>query len=364
MGGKKLINKDKDYVFNNTQTNIAKGIGILLLLWHHLFYNSKSYFDKFTTIKTIGNIPVECWMATLGKACVALFLILSGYGMYKSWKSFESKSPNKRLGIKDTLYFIKKHLLKLMFGYWFIYILFVPISIFVGEPFWSVYEKNILYAGVDFLGLAKIFGTPTMNPTWWFMGVIIVYYIVFPLIMKLMDYSPELMLVIACVISMAFLLPIKDYGEVRKWFLPFIMGVYFAHYDFFLKVDNKLNTMWKKLFVSGGLVFVFSVLRINNSRIGVLTLLAVAVILFTYMVLSRIPILSKVLEELGKSSSNIFMFHTFIFLVYFPSYVYGLKYAPLIYVAFLAVCYVISKLIDLLRKVLFVDKLLELCIKR
>lgn len=52
---------------------IMKGIAICAMLWHHLFYTHPEY----------GKFVYE--LGQLGKVCVAIFLFVSGYGLYKSF---------------------------------------------------------------------------------------------------------------------------------------------------------------------------------------------------------------------------------------------------------------------------------------
>lgn len=63
---------------------ILKGVAILFMLWHHLFWND-SFRLFYTAIGlTISGEPIE---QRLGRLCdpVALFVFLSGYGLYKSY---------------------------------------------------------------------------------------------------------------------------------------------------------------------------------------------------------------------------------------------------------------------------------------
>ena len=53
-------------------SKVAKGGAVLLLLWHHLFYMHPEY-GWFVH-----------WTACYAKICVAMFLILSGYGLANS----------------------------------------------------------------------------------------------------------------------------------------------------------------------------------------------------------------------------------------------------------------------------------------
>ena len=177
--------------FDIRQTRIAKGIAILLLLWHHIFLNTPENQQRFVSLFSIKGVPIECLVSEYAKVCVAMFLVLSGYGLYKSWINRFGiiLGGNYNPRIKDQISFVKNRLTKLMFGFWVVFIIFVPLSIWFGKPFWIVYKGNVLYGLIDFFGLSTIFSTPTMNPTWWFMGAIIVFYILFPLLIKLFSYS-------------------------------------------------------------------------------------------------------------------------------------------------------------------------------
>ena len=76
-----LTDKQTGLVFDKRQTNIAKGVAVLLLLWHHLFYNKPEYYERFTSIFVYQGVPIECRIATFCKVCVAIFLVLSGFGL-------------------------------------------------------------------------------------------------------------------------------------------------------------------------------------------------------------------------------------------------------------------------------------------
>ncbi len=66
--------------FDITATQASKGTALLLLLWHHLFYTHPEY-GVFI-----------CESAIAAKVCVAIFIILSGYGLSESMK-------NKSIGV-------------------------------------------------------------------------------------------------------------------------------------------------------------------------------------------------------------------------------------------------------------------------
>ena len=94
--------------FTKNDTLVAKGAAVILLLIHHLFYSVDYNFSSFLMSK-------EGWvdLAKIGKVCVAMFLILSGYGLSKSFEKYE----------KSSYSFVQKHLLKLYTGFWIIFAL-------------------------------------------------------------------------------------------------------------------------------------------------------------------------------------------------------------------------------------------------
>lgn len=82
-------------------TSVLKGIAICAMLCHHLFYQSPE------------SGYVVWHLAMLGKVCVAIFLMLSGYGLTIQMKKLVTNSDGEIRGgksyascRKDTLSFI------------------------------------------------------------------------------------------------------------------------------------------------------------------------------------------------------------------------------------------------------------------
>lgn len=350
--------KENGFSFDIRQTNICKGVAVLILVFHHMFRYSPV---DFVPLIMIGDRSLAYRVADFGHVCVAVFLILSGYGLYKSYCSAERRNGG-RMSVKHDLVFIKNHLLKLMSGFWFVYIIFLAIGMLMGRNFWDIYEHNILYMLFDFLGIADLTGTPTYNQTWWFMGIIILYYIFFPLMIKLLKIAPELLLGIALFLNFAVFIP--DWGEARTHFLPFVFGIYLSRYDLINKVSLTVNKVYKALIVSFLLIGAGVLFRhYNKNSIAMDTMFASGIVMLSAFVLSRIPGVRKVLEELGKTSSSIFMFHSFIYVYFHPcrDFIYWFKYVPIIFIVMMAVCYGIAKLLDLIKHLIRYDKLVDLC---
>lgn len=100
-----------------------KGAGILLMLFHHLFYSPSStslFWDYHIHVGSF-DFGVVNQIGIFSKLCVAIFVFASGYGL-------ETTFYNKEIG---ALSFYIHQFKKLYLNYWFIWLLFVPVGIFV-----------------------------------------------------------------------------------------------------------------------------------------------------------------------------------------------------------------------------------------
>ena len=120
---------------NNTAITLnksleLKGIAILLLLLHHLFYVQSGLYKDIN----IFGIPVIQQIAIGCKSCVAIFVFISGYGL-------SVKYNRTQINIKD---FYKRRFIKLYLNYWLIWIVFVPVGIFYfGRTMDVIYHEHV-----------------------------------------------------------------------------------------------------------------------------------------------------------------------------------------------------------------------------
>lgn len=146
----------------------------------------------------------------------------------------------------------------------------------------------------------------------------------------------------------------------KPWLFPFVLGMYFSQNNLFERADKRLNSKSKKASVCIIFVVCTSYLQyaVFDMTVKFDGVFAIAIILTGYLLISKVPILNKILEELGKYSAQIFMFHTFIFSYYFKDFIYGCKYSLLIFVVLTVVCYIIARLLEWLKHIVRYDKLL------
>lgn len=333
-------------------TNVLKGIALLILLFHHLWYtnegadlNGNNIIDG--TEHYLQTLSISC------KICVAIFVFLSGYGLTKSYKG-------------NAKYHFAHRLTKLYLNYWLIWILFVPVGVFYfNRTFPDVYQTShvVLMAIIDFLGLSTSFGFYGYNATWWFYSSIILLYIIYPLIHRTIKYWHLWFLV---GISFSYVLGqfsshisvlnrIWTFVEPIHYYLGvFIWGCLISQFNIISWLRQHLNT--KISIALWGLFVYIAYFRIRAGWGGMnmdpyLTVLFVLV----YTTIGGMEKTKNVFAFIGKHSFNIFLFHTFIFALYFHNFVYYTQNPVIQYLSLLIPCIIISVLIEKLKQIIHFD---------
>ena len=337
--------------FTKDQTLIAKGLFIILLLSHHLFY-----FNNLETyhIKTI--IQDENFLNYLFffcKICVGGFVFLSAYGITLI---FMSQKENCGTGTYFSI--MINRLLKLLFSFWPVFFLALIAQQFMGQKNVMDFYRSEgyfrpLYMVFDGLGLSKYFQTPTLNITWWYLTLAIILIILMPLIYMLVKKFGWLVFIPAF-----FILPyMLDQDYDLGYLIPtMILGTICAK-------DNLLNRLrnlgqGRKLMKAAkagiSVVLVIISFQIMITLNAVTYCYALTSFLFVYIsfeFLSCIPVLNMVMKRIGKNASNIFFTHTFIYYYYFSKFIFSFQYDLLILLALLLSSLLLSEAIELVKKI-------------
>lgn len=324
-------------------TEILKGIAVLLLLFHHLFLGGVDFDDVY-----VGQIPLVQTFGAQSKLCVAIFVFLSGYGL--------TAGAIKTGGIPNLLAFYRKRYVKLMVNFWLIWLLFVPVGVVAfNRTFPDVYgEHYMIRIFTDLLGACSI---SSYNPTWWFYGCIICLYILFPFLYKIMDYW-YLLIPISGVLAFVWIIPTPGFDICRSYLCVFLLGMAVK------------NICPPHLYIrkAPAVLSLFSVAVLFVCRMWVpytFNLLWDAVIVVVgvcvYVQLYIPQWLARALSFMGKHSFNIFLFHTF-FLLYSRSFIYWSKNPILIFLTMLITCVVVSIGIEWVKKTFGIYKFQKLLI--
>lgn len=297
------------------------------MLIHHLFYggHSQALYDGISFL----GYGVINQLGLYGKLCVAIFVFLSGYGLMKKYGTdFSCKT------------FYLSRLKRLYFNYWFIWLVFVPIGVFVfHRNFVDVYNDHIIIKVIlDLLGLLNITGLHGYNPTWWFYSCIIILYMLYPVLAKAWHRYLLLILSLCAIFPLcSFIIPLRP---ICNYLLPFVAGMYLARSN--VPVTNP-----------SAVLFAFILLSAFRNLSGIMvyaidTLICVCLASF----LSTIEMnrrIKRVLINLGRHSTNIFLFHTFIFYYWFEDLVYITRNPIIIFISLIVPCYVISVVLEYIK---------------
>ena len=310
------MNKEENIsVLSKQDTNVMKGIAIIAMLCHHVYTCQPEWVDAYPIFLTTLGI--------LGKVCVAMFLFCSGYGLAVQYDRSMDVALTFKEKICTTIRFIIKRLIKFYSAYWFVFLIFVPITIFFFDrPLSAAYGEfvNPFYGIIlDLFGLQ---GFRSYNITWWFNRLIILFYILFPIIYLLIKKTRWIGF-IACFVMMRFAdkLGMLNYYSIMLWQFPFILGIGWAICqdkmnnlpNYTSRYTNLISLGILILLLLGILQRLYNIIpwgNITGVRFdGILTLV---IAMFVIIVLRRIKMVYSILVFLGKHSVNIYLIHTFL----------------------------------------------------
>lgn len=305
------------FAVTRQDTAVLKGIAICAMLCHHLYGFPPDGADPYT--------GVLAWMGVLGKVCVALFLFCSGYGLSVNYKP---------LSILDDIKFVIRRLLKFYLNYWIIFLIFVPITIFVfHRSLTDAYglNSNIIVCLVkDILGMQ---GVCSYDTTWWFNQLIIILYLIFPLLNRTAQYAPWLILMISLVIMrLAYHLPHNSI-DFFTWQFSFVVGIVWRLYENkFTKISLWLmEHKYTFAFISILLTIFFVILRMcpimpSWTGIRIDAFLTCSIVLLIISIGRYMPYTSNVFSFLGMHSMNIYLMHSFFNVFYCKSLLHSCEW--------------------------------------
>lgn len=314
-----------NYSISLNDTNAVKGIAIIAMLLHHLFYSNPEYG---VFVHEIGLV---------GKICVAMFLFLSGYGLTVQFSKVQI--TNKFNWGGDTLQFEYKRFVKFYLNYWVIFLIFVPLGIFVFErgleiPYGD--EVNIpLMLFKDFMGINSF---KSYNITWWFNRLIISLYVLFPLLYLITRNK-----------FMGILLLLVSYRYPN--YFQFICGIMVAtHINAINRSLSTINIYFVSTISIIGTIILCVMRQMSTIPYAKGLFLDGYIAIFVSLSLVSISRLTnyqyKVLPYLGKHSMNMYMVHTFIFEYFFKDFIYGFKYPIFIFLALLVTSLAVSIVVE------------------
>ena len=360
--------------FTKEHTMQMKGIAIIILLFHHCFLNAQRWatvpYEKLATTKGWGYYPISFtpfsshtiqYLASFSKICVAMFVFMTGYGMWVSYESQKKKTTMSN--------YIKKRMVTLMTGFLIIFVVTEILAIPTGR-FIEVYGhdfRSVVYMIIDALGLAKLLGTPLFCLTWWYMSLAIVLIMIFPFVHSIMEKYQWVVVVASIIVPRAC--GFGQSTDLFRYLLAYTLGMYFAQHDLLVRIKEKFmeqNVAGKLLSLIVSLIGLAVIIKCRqNAWIGWKYLdfwdgfAAMYVIIISYIYILNGKWIVKGLGFLGKHSMNIFLIHSFYRDVFFHEFTYSFYYAWLDYIVLMAISLVTSIVLEWFKKLIRYEKFID-----
>lgn len=360
--------------FTKEHTMQMKGIAIIILLFHHCFLNAQRWatvpYEKLATTKGWGYYPISFapfsshtiqYLASFSKICVAMFVFMTGYGMWVSYESQKKKTTMSN--------YIKKRMVTLMTEFLIIFVVTEILAIPTGR-FIEVYGhdfRSVVYMIIDALGLAKLLGTPLFCLTWWYMSLAIVLIMIFPFVHSIMEKYQWIVVVASIIVPRAC--GFGQSTDLFRYLLAYTLGMYFAQHDLLARIKEKFmeqNVVGKLLSLIVSLIGLAVIIKCRqNAWIGWKYLdfwdgfAAMYVIVLSYIYILNGKWIVKGLGFLGKHSMNIFLIHSFYRDVFFHEFTYSFYYAWLDYIVLMAISLVTSIVLEWFKKLIRYEKFID-----
>lgn len=340
--------------FSKTDTQIAKGLAILMMMYHHCFLSADRYESNVINFFPV-NEDISLMIAGAMKLCVGIFAFLSAYGMAKGYVGAQEK-----YGKNAAAAFAVRRYVKLITGFVAAYIVcYVGSWIFgpVPSKYYGTGIKSFICMLIDMTGLSDLFETPMLIGTWWYMTLAVILIFMMPFLMILWEKINYILVILLMTVPYFFGWEITDYVQ---WIGSVGLGIMFAQMNLFEKI-----AVWYDKWHLGGRIVVSAVITLlwipvilfrNSSVFGKVQIpangfLSLYCIIFSFCVLSKIPVIRKVFKFLGKYSMNIFLIHSFVRVRWFGDFVYSFKNVILIVLVLLGTALLISIALEWVKKV-------------
>ncbi|KAF6582793.1 acyltransferase family protein [Paenibacillus sp. EKM211P] len=299
------------------ETNIAKGIAVVLLLIHHLFAFPDRLKYDYVSLFSLFHERGEFYLGHFGQIAISIFLFLSGYGLYKS----NVQNPQHLMQKSFT------RLSKIMINYWVVFLLFIPVGLYFFGTSDRFQHNSIMDFLRNFIALSSSY-----NGEWWFLYDYILLLLIFPVTFQAFQRNAWVTLLIA---GLVFYNSYSqgNYYSIMYWQLPFMIGLFFAKYKLYSWMSKIYDSIIFNniLFDVIVLVLLFRFRTTSQwfEKTTIDMIIAPIVILVSIHLMNKLK-LTKPFVYLGKNSMNIWLTHTFFCYYYFQSIVFFPKVSILI----------------------------------
>ncbi|MCM1567450.1 MAG: acyltransferase [Dehalobacter sp.] len=300
------------------EIDVLRAIAIVIILFHHLYNylidkNSFIYYFIFN---------FEPYLRTVG---LGLFFFVSGYVLYHNNSKFD--------GISDIIKFYRKRVIRIFPLYWLAILSYVIVFGYLKYFYWISPDSNFSFTTIiiNLLGLQGILrpGLPIM----WFISVILIFYIMYPIILYISKNTKILVILTIIIIFLMMILYAifrADFNLMYEFFGIFMTGIivrkislfYDSRYEKYIPIISislflSLLIMFK--FFNGGTPETVHTITIVNVLNGLLFILInyiflVSICLIAYWSVKQIvPALKskkiQIFNQVSYGAYSTYLFH-------------------------------------------------------
>lgn len=312
-------------------SQLIKGIGILLMFFHHLYYNVENY-TSYELSGLIINSDINYKIAVAAKVCVSLFVFITAYGISTKLKAYSdtnnTKSIYSDICLKSAVKLIKNISCLLLI------IIFISYLFNFEHSASSVWGASLLKKIIGFvtnaLGVAGLFNIPLYASSWWYIRLALLLIALIPVLYKAVcKFGGASILLLSLFIIQSLGFNTTTDG-LPRYLLVTVLGIVFAEYNIIEKVENYLNNN-KALKSLTVILLILSVPVIiiirshTSSKYLVDAVMTLVIVLIANLFIRYIPIVRTILSSFGKYSLQMWLIHSFFTVYWFREFTYSFK---------------------------------------
>lgn len=338
-----------EHLFSKDNTFALKGVAILFMVFAHLF-NRLEFCDISSPVLYIKGEPLIHYMI-FAMNPVDFFMALSGYGLYYTY------SQGRRNNFK--------RIFKLYVHYWITLVIFVSIGFFVvGSDKYPGTFIDIIYNSIGWEN--------SYNHETWFLLPYVLLTLSSTKIFAVCDkFNPiKVFLFSFCIyivvrLSSRYSFNLIEFYQLYKWIdsyltlqFPFILGMLLSkcwNYSAYKKkLSFRINQNYILIFAL--IILFIAIILLRYKYQSIFYPFYTVIFIMCFSLLHRFSWIDKILMELGKRSTSIWLIHTYFCYYLFQNFIYSFKYPIIIITVLMAISWgcaiVIDKLNSIIQKLL------------
>jgi hypothetical protein len=323
-------------------TQVLKGIAILMMLWLHLFADLDWVEQCRWLLPYFNGKPLIHTLTRIASSCVPIYIFLGGYGLACVWQ----QAPLHHMGTP-------RRALALMTNFWVVCLLFIPLGCIINP---TRFPESITTLLLNLTGISYSY-----NGAWWFLLPYVLLTLCSPLLIRrimgnhlrtdLLMLVPLFIIHVGAYIA-AENMRIPDASPLHAAFPAcnflfmlffFSVGVLFVKYGIFQRIVPNVKRLGKTR------MFLLMILLCVKMFLGNTSLLNLPFVLLLLPLLLSLDLphsITATLQFFGRHSTNMWLTHFFFAYYIFGGEIYRLQYPLLIFAALVAVSLLSSYIVQ------------------